>query len=241
MRARSIKHVPAPVMALLALGLLAQITWHGLLPPPSATASDLPPAPTLAVTRVAALGDDTVMAKLLMLWLQAHDNQPGISIPFRALDYDRVQGWLSLALELDARGQYPLVAASRVYASVSDEAKKRAMLEFVYRQFFADPNRRWPWLAHAAIIAKHELKDPELAVKYARAVTEHATGPEVPDWARDMAVVFLEDLGELEAATVLVGYLLASGRVTAPHEQRYLLHKLEELKSKNLDPASPAP
>ena len=229
MRARSIKYVPRPVLLLLAVTLLAQIVWHDTRPAPSAAGSDLPLPPALDAVRLASLGDDLVMSKLLMLWLQAHDNQPGISIPFHALDYDTVQAWLALALELDPRGQYPLVVASRVYASVNDEAKKRAMLEFVYRHFFDDPDRRWPWLAHAAIIAKHRLRDLPLATKYARAVTENATGPSVPDWARDMAVVFLEDMGELEAATVLVGYLLASGRVTTEHEERYLVEKLEEL------------
>jgi hypothetical protein len=241
MRARSIKFVPLPALLLLAVGLLAQVSWHHRQPPPRAAASDLPAAPSLAGVRLAALGDDTVMAKLLMLWLQTHDNQPGISIPFRSLDYGRVEAWLALALGLDARGQYPLVAAGRVYSTVSDEAKKRAMLEFVYRRFFDDPDRRWPWLAHAAIVAKHELKDLDLAVKYAKAVTEHATGPDVPDWARDMAVVFLQDLGELEAATVLVGYLLSSGRVTAPHEQRYLVEKLEELERKKSNSSSSPP
>ena len=169
------------------------------------------------------------MAKLLMLWLQAHDNQPGVSIPFRNLDYPRVADWLERILQLDPRGQYPLLAASRIYATVQDDDKQRFMLDFVYRMFFDDPDRRWPWLAHAAIVAKHRFQDLPLALEYAQAVSEYATGPQVPNWARDMPVVILEDMGELEAATVMAGYLLSSGRVTAEHEKRFLLEKLEEL------------
>ena len=45
-----------------------------------------------------------------------------------------------------------------------------------------------------------------------------------------MPVVILEEMGELEAATVMAGYLLSSGRVTAEHEKRFLLEKLEEIK-----------
>ena len=103
------------------------------------------------------------------------------------------------------------------------------MLDFVYRKFFDDPNRRWPWLAHGAIVAKHRFQDLPLALAYAQAVSDHATGPQVPNWARDMPVVILEEMGELEAATVMAGYLLSSGRVTAEHEKRFLLEKLEEL------------
>jgi hypothetical protein len=229
-RARSVKFVPLPVLVLLAAGLCAQVAWHGTRPPPTATASDLPPAPSIDALRLTSLGDPVVMAKLLMLWLQAHDNQPGVSIPFRNLDYQRVADWLERILELDPLGQYPLLAASRVYAAVQDEEKKRFILDFVYRKFFEDPDRRWPWLAHAAIVAKHRFEDLPLALKYAKAVSEHATGPGVPNWARDMPVVILEEMDELEAATVMAGYLLSSGRVTAEHEKRYLMEKLEELK-----------
>jgi hypothetical protein len=229
-RARSVKFVPLPVLVLLAAGLTAQVAWHAARPAPTANAIDLPVPPSIDALRLSSLGDPIVMAKLLMLWLQAHDNQPGVSIPFRNLDYTRVAQWLERILELDPRGQYPLLAASRVYASVQDLEKKRFILDFVYRRFFEDPDRRWPWLAHAAIVAKHRFQDLPLALEYARAVSEHATGPGVPNWARDMSVVILEEMGELEAATVMAGYLLSSGRVTAEHEKRFLLEKLEELK-----------
>ena len=228
-RARSIRFVPLPVIALLAAGLAAQIAWHAGRPPPSATASDLPAPPGIDALRLWAMGDPIVLSKLLMLWLQAHDNQPGVSIPFRNLDYARVAAWLERILALDPRGQYPLLAASRVYAAVHDDEKKRFILDFVYRKFFEDPDRRWPWLAHAAIVAKHRFEDLPLALAYAQAVSDHATGPDVPNWARDMPVIILEEMGELEAATVMAGYLLESGRVQAEHEKRFLLEKLEEL------------
>ncbi|MDX1434579.1 MAG: hypothetical protein R3286_19210 [Gammaproteobacteria bacterium] len=231
-RARKISAVPRTVLALVAAGLLAQVGWHAVRPAPGAHATSLPPPPGLAMLRVASLGDPLVMARLLMLWLQAHDNQPGVSIPFRNLDYERVEAWLERILDLDPRSQYPLLAASRVYAGVSDPARKRLMLDLVHRRFLEDPDRRWPWLAHAAIVAKHSLHDDALALTYARAITDHATGPEVPRWARDMAVVILEDMGELEAATVLVGHLLASQEDMAPHERRFLVQKLEELEAK---------
>jgi len=234
--ARPIRAVPVPVALLLAAGLCFQIIWHASRPPVDIKASALPWPPSAQALQLATLGDRWVASKLLMLWLQAFDNQPGISIPFSQLDYDKVEAWLDRILDLDPRARYPLVAASRVYAFVYQEPKKRQMLDFVYRRFLESPDERWPSLAHAAIVAKHQLDDLPLALKYARAITEKATGEDVPNWARDMSVVILEEMGELEAAQILIGGLLDSGRVTDPHEIRFLEQKLEELRAQISEP-----
>ena len=44
-----------------------------------------------------------------------------------------------------------------------------------------------------------------------------------------MEVFILEDMNELEAARVMLGGLLASGRIADPAEQRFLRERLEEL------------
>jgi len=229
MAERSPRHVPRRVMLFLGLAFAGQLLWHGARSELRAEAEDLRQPPSVASLRVLSLGEPLVLAKALMLWLQAHDNQPGISIPFLALDYRVVRAWLGRILDLDPRGQYPLLAASRVYGVVPDAQRKRVMLEFVYQRFFEDPGRRWPWLAHAAIVAKHRLRDLPLALKYARAITDYAHGAGVPDWARHMSVVILEDMGELDAARFLIGGLIHSGRVTDPHEIWFLEQKLAEL------------
>ena len=38
-------------------------------------------------------------------------------------------------------------------------ARMRQALDFIFDAFAADPNRRWPALAHAALLAKHRLHD----------------------------------------------------------------------------------
>lgn len=226
-RERPLAHVPRSVWLALALGLGLQIGWHAMRPAPQARAVDLPAPPPVELARLLAFGEPLVFAQALMLWLQSFDNQPGVSLPFHALDYSRVQAWLGLILELDPRGQYPLLAASRVYAEVPDEIMRRQMLDFVLERFEDDPDRRWPWLAHAAIVARHRLHDLPLALRYARAITEQAQA--APYWARDMSVILLEDMGELEAARVLIGGLLDSGLIEDAHEVEFLSRKLEAM------------
>ena len=74
-------------------------------------------------------------------------------------------------LELDPRSQYPLFAAARVYAETAGRgAPAASRSSSCYAEFLRDPNRRWPWLAHAALLAKHRLKDLPLARRYAAAL-----------------------------------------------------------------------
>lgn len=226
---RAIATVPRWVLVLLAVAFCLQVTWQALQPKPSARAEALSePAPP-AMLRVLALGEPIALAQLLTLYLQAFDNQPGVSIPFRDLDYARVENWLEAILALDPIGQYPLLMASQVYGQVAGESKQRKMCEFVRRQFDRDPDRRWRWLAHCAIMAKHRLGDTRLALSYAEAIARSAR--RAINWARQMRIFILEDLGELEAATVLLGGLLAGGEVTDPKEIHFLTQKLEELKA----------
>jgi len=164
-----------------------------------------------------------------VLYVQAFDNQPGVSIPFAELDYEAVRAWLAAALDLDPRNQYPLMLASHLYSRVPDESKQRLMLDFVHREFLKDPDRRWRWLAHAALVAKHRLGDMPLALRYAEDITRHAG--RAMHWARQMRIFILEDMGETQAAAVLLGGLLASGEVTDVAEIRFLTERLERLKT----------
>lgn len=231
--------VPKPVRWGLAVSLGLQVAWQLSQPNPLPNAEQLSPPIELPLLRAATLGEPIAAAQLLTLYLQAVDNQPGISIPFADLDYGRVETWLDAALSLDPRAQYPLLMASHLYAQVPDEAKQRRMLNFVYRQFFVDPNRRWPWLAHAAIMAKHRLKDLPLALKYAQAIARHATSPDVPSWAQQMHILLHADMGEVETAKILLDALLASGALTDPREINFLSERLRQLES--AESSSPAP
>jgi hypothetical protein len=233
---RALRAVPPGVGALLAIALALQLFWHGLQPLPVARAAALPPAPEAAHLRAASFGEPILTAQMLVLYLQAYDNQPGISIPFRDLDYGRVTGWLAAALHLDPRSGYPLMMASQLYGQVDDAGKQRAMCEFVHARFLEAPDARWRWLAHCAIMAKHRLHDQALALRYAADITRYAGA--ASGWARQMQVFILEDLGEIDSARVLLGGLLATGEVTDASELHFLTERLQALEYAGKTPSS---
>ena len=224
--------VPVWLAATFAALLAAQIASQALQPSATAVANDLPPAPKSTALRLAGLGEDAAIARLAMLYVQAFDLRGDNATPYQQLDYARLVEWLEAILETDPRSTYPLFSAARVYGENPDPAKTRIALAFVYRAYLKAPNLRWPWLAHAALVAKHRLKDLALARRYAAAIDRHTTDPGVPSWARQMEIFILEDMNELEAAKIMLGGLLASGNITDPAEARFLRQRLEELEKK---------
>ena len=229
---RSLVDIPYWILPTLLVTLTIQIVWHTFRAEPVAQINDLQSPPSKEVLKVTSLGDPVAFSKLTMLWLQAHDNQPGISIPFKQLDYTVLTEWLETILVLDPRSKYPLLSAARVFGEVPVPEKQRQMLAFVEQEFHKDPNRRWQWLAHAVFVAKHRLKDQHLALQFAKSLAEKATGENVPGWAKQMQIFLLEDMGEVESAKVLLGGLLESGQITDPHEQAFLHQRLAELEEK---------
>lgn len=226
---RPLAEVPGWLWAALAAGLAAQIGWQALHALPAAASGDLPPAPQAGALRVASFGEPAALSRLAMLYLQAYDLGAGNALAYQRLDYARLAQWLRAILDTDPRSEYPLFAAARVYAEVADPARSRAMLAFIHQAFLEDPNRRWPWLAHAALLAKHRLRDLPLALRYAADIGRLATDPGIPLWAKQMEVFILEDMNELQAAKVMLGGLLATGRIRDPQERRFLQGRLEEL------------
>ncbi len=229
---RPFKDVPAYVFVLMMVALALQLTWHSLQEPVAARAEDLPHPMSTRAYVMSSFGEPIATSKILNLWLQAFDNQPGVSIPLHSLDYGVVIEWLDTILELDPQGHYPMLVAARVYGSVSHREKQRQMMDYIFYKFNENPDKHWRWLAHAVITAKHELRDMPLALKYADALVQKATGENVPYWAKDMKIIVLEDMGEVEAAKVLVGGLIASGEITDPYELRFLENKIRVLEEK---------
>lgn len=224
---RPISAVPRLVLVLLVATVAAQITWQAGRPAPEARAESLGSPAPITILNITSLGEPIALAQWLTLYLQAFDNQPGISIPFSNLDYPRVIRWLDAILGLDPDTEYPLLMAAQLYGQVPVERKQRLMFEFVHRKFMEDPNRRWRWLAHCAILAKHRLKDQALALRYAEDITRYARS--ASGWARQMRIFILEDMGEVESATVLLGGLLASREVKDPREIHFLMEQLKRM------------
>jgi hypothetical protein len=228
-RTRPASSAPRWSFCLLIAALAAQLHWHSMSRGRESRAAHLPAPPSAQILRAASFGEPELAARIAMLYLQAYDLSGENPVAYAQLDYRRLAGWLDAILETDPRSAYPLFSAARVYAEVADPAKCRTMLDFVSAAFERDPDRRWPWLAHAALLAKHRLNDLQRALAYARAIERSAGAAAAPLWARQMQAFVLEDMNELEAAKIVLGGLVATGHAADPRERRLLQARLDAL------------
>ena len=188
---RPLAGVPGALRAALIISVALQLCWGCFKPEHEAAAQRLPAPPDIRLLRLASIGEAGTTARVLMLWLQAFDDQSGASIPLAELDYGRVIGWLHTLLRLDSRFQYPLLAASRVYTQTPSESGKRQMLQFVQQRFPEHPEWRWPWMVQAVHVARHQLRDPQLALEYAMALRLNLNGVNAPAWASQLELFVL--------------------------------------------------
>ncbi|NNE38620.1 MAG: hypothetical protein HKN08_09985, partial [Gammaproteobacteria bacterium] len=155
---RPVSVVPKPILVLLAVSIVAQVLFHASTVRLQIREDLLPDAPSLETLNILSLGDNIGLSKIIMLWLQGFDHQPGISIPFSRLDYDSLINWLDRVIQLDQHSDYALLSASRIYSEVPDSEKQRKILKFVHEKFLENPDKRWVWMAHAVYVARHRIE-----------------------------------------------------------------------------------
>lgn len=224
---RSLKSVPLSVLLVLALSLGVQVAWKSSHVPTAPEAEDFPPPPGTALMRLASLGDPIPLAKLSMLYLQTFDSQAGNVAAYKKLNYEHLEGWLSLILDLDPDGQYPLFVATRFYSEVPDKVKRQQMMDFVYREFFKDPEHRWPALAYQTLVTQNRLKDLPLAQIYAHAIYQYANGEDVPLWVKLLEPSILEEMGELDKSRYMLQESMERGLVKNPDDVRAFQNHLK--------------
>ncbi len=220
-----------PLILLIAVWLCVVI-WRDSSMAQKVAVENFPEPPSVTTQVIMQASDVAFVYRFLLPWLQQFDVQSGQYVAYRNLDYTRLTGWLNSLQKMAPESQYPTLMATRIYTKVGDEQRIRQMLDFIYQQYQLNPEKKWRWLAEAAVIARHRLKDLPLALSYAQKLANEPSNV-IPYWARDMQLTILEDMGEFEQVKLLVGGLLANKAITDDNEIRFLNLLLERLQKNN--------
>lgn len=225
---RNISDVPWLLYAGLIAALALHVFMRVLAPSPSASLTHYASPPSSQILNVASFGEQAVMSRLMMLWIQTFDSQAGVEIAYSDLDYAKLEQWMQRSSDLDSRNPYPLFAATQVYYKGQDPQRIKLLLTYTRQQYLKNPSLHWRWMAAAVLIAKHKLHDQAFALSLAKDITR-LSDANVPSWARQMELLIYEDMGEFESMQYLIGAQLASGVITDAQELNFLNSKLQDI------------
>jgi hypothetical protein len=230
---RPVLSLPAPLLlAFLAL-MGIQIWYHHVNQLRFETSYNPLGQPFDAATyRSISMGSEQLFGYLLAIRLQLHDSQAGKHFVYSQIDYGTLIDWLDQITLVSPGTEYPMLLASRIYTTTRDEPRLRLILGFIERRFDDDPQSHWRRLVEASLIAKHKLKDMDLALRLAAKVSAQPAYVKIPNWARDFQFLLLAELNELESAIAIIEALLQTEAVKDPDEKRFLQGKLLDFQQK---------
>ena len=233
---RKLTQIPKFVIVGLIVCSIIQIGYHQVFKSSTVASYQQLNKPVDAkYYRALSFGSDQLLSYLMILAVQMHDNQKGQHVNYSYLDYQNLKDWLFTIYTLNPRSDYPAFMATRVYSQVPDKSKIRLMIKLVEQLFENNPAQHWRRMTEACLLAKHQLKDLTLALELARKIADIPATIKLPHWARDMKLVLLDELNQLESAQLLISSMLQSSEIKDPDEIRFLRDRLLKIQQKMLE------
>lgn len=225
--AGQLARVPWRIFALLAVTLALQVGFWSQSHQLRLPISTVDPAPPEALARIIGLGDAQFYYRAGGMWLQNMGDGGGAYTPLRQLDYSRLSEWFELLLAMDDRADYVPMLAGFYYGNTDEPEQARKVAVFLRRVALRNPQLHWRWLAHAVYLARHKVKDMDLALQMAKQLAV-LNVPDIPIWTRQMPAFILATVGEQEAARDILQALLESDTRIDPAERRFMLNYIEK-------------
>ncbi|SDF75531.1 hypothetical protein SAMN05216241_102237 [Limimonas halophila] len=215
----------AAALAVVVLGLGASALLGAHLDEREPRGDVVPAPPSPLALRAQALGDGQFAFRARSLQLQHLGNLGGRVVPYKAMDYGRLEEWFRTLDRLDARSDVVPMSAALLYSGTQTPPDVRHIVAYLADHVRRAPGREWRWMTHAIYLARFRLEDSELALDLARELAAFEAGG-IPAWARNLRVLVLADMGRTEAARALVRKLVqAEGMPRA--ERRWLRYYLK--------------
>ncbi len=195
-------------------------------------------APPRQVANVLGLGDDQFFFRQGVLHITHAGATGGETIYLRDFDYDALVSWLILLDELDPRsGAAPFLAAYW-YGRTPVVADAALMVDYLEARALADPETGWRWLVEAVYLARYRLNDVDRALALAELAADGKI-ENAPFYVQHLPAFIQLDLGERDAALVLLRALLEENPDLPEDELNLLFFMIDRIERDGSDAAAP--
>ena len=186
----------------------------------------VPPAPATKVAEALAMGDGQFLYRTTVFALQNMGDEGGRWTPLKDYDYQRLGQWFALLDGFDPRSDYLPVLVGYYFSQSPEPDHLRVVIAYLVRIATNDPRRNWRWLAHGVYLARHRLKDMNLALDLAYRLAG-LEAPGLPIWTKQMPAFVLAEVGDAEAARDLMEVIMESDPNLAPGELDFMREFIE--------------
>jgi hypothetical protein len=163
----------------------------------------LDPVPSSQEQAALALGDTQFLFRLYALEIQNAGDTGGRIVPVKNYNFGKVVGWLDVLDHLDPRSDFAIGMANGFFGLSQDVKNVDPVVRFMMRSVAIDPPRKWRWLYGAIYLARHRLRDDNLALEAARQLASYNFDG-IDPWATMMPAFILEDQGNYAGAAAVV-------------------------------------
>ena len=186
----------------------------------------VPAAPSNRVAKALAMGDGQFLYRAATFVLQNMGDDGGRTTPLKDYDYQRLGQWFFLLDRFDPVSEFLPVLVGYYYSQSQNPDDVRIVISYLAHIAIRDPDRNWRWFAHAIYLARHKVKDMNLALSLAYRMAAMKS-PGIPVWAQQMPAFLLADVGEKEAARDLMEAIMESQPNLEPAEMEFMREFIE--------------
>ncbi len=155
-------------------------------------------------------GDAALAYRVWALALQNFGNSGGDYMALKDYDYKYVGEWLDRLDELDSHSNFvPFLAAYYFGATQLPKEQLPHIIAYLEKVGVRPEGEKWRFLAHAVFLARHRMNDMPEALRLAQKLAS-IYRPGMPAWTKQTQVLIANEIGDKEAAYILMKSILAT-------------------------------
>ena len=188
--------------------------------------ANVPPAPSTVSATVAFLGDKEMAYRSISIILQSFGNNTGQIQALKDYNYPNLGTWFDLADKLNKQSNYVPFLAAYYFGGSQDPSKLMPVINYLRRVGTYPYEDKWRYLGQAVFLAKHKMKDTQLALELADELAKtYKSG--MPAWPLQMKAIIASEMGEKEMAyNLMVDAITNKNEGMDPVEIKYMIDQV---------------
>lgn len=203
----------------------------------------IPTPPNHYFLRAASFGDNEFLFRTLAFRIQNSGDIFISPVPLKNYNYSYLYQWLTMLDGLNNKSNTMASLAAYYFSQTQNKADIIYIVNYLYEHSTKNLDANWWWLFQAINIAQEDLRDNDLALKFAYKLTE-TNAPNAPIWVKQMPAFIYAKQGNGCMAFKIIKNILdennSGARQISVDEMNFMRYfikeRLAKLKNQKFDP-----